>query len=361
LFVTQDFPMNFQIQDVPSETHEAVYRWENQALGVIGFVAIHSTVLGPAFGGARLWAYDSEAEALTDALRLSEGMSYKNALADLGAGGGKSVLWARQPLTDRDEVFACFGKVIELLRGRYITAEDVGTSVADMQIVQQQTRFVAGLPAIEGKAGGDPSPWTALGVMSALEAALAADGQTVRGLTVAVQGLGSVGHKLCGLLHASGAKLIVADRFVGRAEQVAEEFGATTCGPEFVLATPADILAPCALGGILNDRTIPLIKARYIVGAANNQLGSPADGHALARRGIIYVPDYVANAGGIINAMAEYRGDDDQAVEQDVRHIGARVEALLKQARLIDEPPFKVAQRIAVDLIGAAAKQRSPA
>ncbi len=349
--------MPFHIQDVPSSTHEAVYRWENEALGVIGFIAVHSTVLGPAFGGARVWSYGSEAEALTDALRLSEGMSYKNALAELGAGGGKSVFWARRPFTDRDAVFACFGDVVESLSGRYITAEDVGTSVSDMQVVRARTRFVAGLPAAEGKAGGDPSPWTALGVMSALEAALAADGQTVQGLTVAVQGLGSVGRKLCALLSGAGAKLIVADCVVGRAEQVADEFGATVCGPGSALASPADILAPCALGGILNERTIPEIKARYIVGAANNQLASPADGHALAGRGITYVPDYVANAGGIINAMAEFRGDDDHAVEQDVRHIGARVEALLGQARQGGEPPFQVAQKRALDLIAGRAKR----
>lgn len=353
--------MAFQIQNLPTDTHEAVYRWENETLGVVGFIAIHSTALGPAFGGARVWSYASEAEALTDALRLSEGMTYKNAMAELGAGGGKAVLWTRRPLTAREEIFTCFGEAIDLLRGRYITAEDVGTGVADMQVVRQKTRYVAGLPASEGQAGGDPSPWTALGVMSAVEAALAIDGQEVRGMTFAVQGLGSVGRRLCALLHGAGAKLIVADTFVGRAEEAADEFGATICGSEFLLGARADVLVPCALGGILNARTIPEIKARYVIGAANNQLATAADGHTLAHRGITYVPDYVANAGGIINVLAEYRGHDDQEVEHDVRHIGSRVDALLRRARVADEPPFEVARKMAQDLIAAGAKNSAMA
>lgn len=339
------------IQTLASATHEALYRWQDDQIGVVGFTAIHSTALGPAFGGARLWRYSDEAAARTDALRLSEGMTYKNAMAELRCGGGKSVLWVQSADVDREALFTAFGRVVQSLAGRYVTAEDVGTGVADMQTVRRQTPFVAGLPAAPGRAGGDPSPWTALGVFCAMEAALASEGGRVEGSTVAVQGVGAVGEKLCGLLHEAGARLIVADAEAGRAERVAEALGATVAGSDHILRVSADVLAPCALGGVLNDATIPTLGARLIVGAANNQLRDRQNGYELTRRGVIYAPDFVVNAGGIINAIAEYRASAPDDVERDVRRIGERLSQFLSEARQTGTPPFEIAERTARRLV----------
>ncbi len=334
------------LEQIASQTHEAVYRVDRPDLGVTFFVALHSTRLGPAFGGARMWRYETEGEALSDALRLSEGMTYKNAMAELDVGGGKSVLWLREPgKASRAAIFTAFGDILEALGGRYISAEDVGTSVADMQIVRERTRHIAGLPPAEGRAGGDPSPWTALGVFCAMQAVLDDAGQSWRGVKVAVQGLGAVGGRLCGLLAHAGADLTVSDVSGDRAMDIAERYGAVMVDPSQILQASVDILAPCALGGILDPRTIPDLKARYVVGAANNQLATPDDGDQLARNGVLYVPDYVANAGGIICAVEEFRGGDADRVEAKVRVIGPRVGQILRDAREQDTPPFRIAQQ----------------
>eukprot|EP01037_Dinobryon_pediforme_P016704 gene16704-16883_t len=339
---------------IPNESHEAVYRLDRPDLGFSGFIALHSTVLGPAFGGTRVWSYQNEDQALLDALRLSEGMTYKNALADLNVGGGKAVLWIKDPSVPREAIFSAFGEAVESLHGRYMTAEDVGTSVKDMQIIRTVTRHVAGLPPVGGQAGGDPSPWTALGVFCAIDAALKSRGKTVQGSTIAVQGCGHVGESLCALLCAAGAFLKVSDIRTERAKSMAQAYGAQICNPDTILSTTADVLAPCSLGAGLNQQTIPYINAKIIVGAANNQLATQQDGLDLHNRGILYVPDYVVNAGGIISAVAEAQGDKVQFVEGRVRAIGARVSALLRQSEQLNRAPFQLADEMAKAILNEA-------
>lgn len=343
--------------EIQTDTHEAVYRVDRADLGVTFLVALHSTRLGPAFGGARMWRYGSEDEALRDALRLSEGMTYKNALAELGVGGGKSVIWVREPgKIDRRAVFTAFGQILEELGGRYITAEDVGTSVGDMQIVREQTLNVAGLPPEGDRAGGDPSPWTALGVFHAMEAALATKGRPLAGATVAVQGCGAVGGGLCALLAKAGAGLVISDVSEDRVAQIAATHGARVARPAAIFEEPVDVLAPCALGAVLNADSIARIQASYVVGAANNQLATPDDGERLAARGVLYVPDYVANAGGIISVLEEYRGQSNELVEEKVRVIGPRVRKILQVAEQQGRAPYQVAQSLVDKILAAHAR-----
>ncbi|QHL89966.1 amino acid dehydrogenase [Sphingomonas changnyeongensis] len=327
--------------------HEAVHLIEDPETGLHGVIAIHSTALGPAAGGCRLWQYDDDAAMLADALRLARGMSYKNALAGLPFGGGKAVIRMPATLPSRARLFAAFGRAVAGLGGAYVTAEDVGTTTADMAEVRAKTRFVAGLPARPGQAGGDPSPWTALGVFVAMEAAARSLGTGLSGLRVAVQGVGQVGAALCTLLHEAGARLVVADADAARAAAVAARFGADMVSPGAIIAADADIFAPCALGGALDRQTIAALRARLVCGAANNQLATPEDGARLAERGILYAPDYVANAGGIINVAAEYLGEAADAVEARVRAIGPRMALILVRAGECGETPAAVADAMA--------------
>lgn len=330
-------------------------------VGLKGLIAIHSTAVGPAAGGCRLWHYGSEAEMVTDARRLARGMSYKNALAGLPFGGGKAVLHRPLGDFDRDGVFRVFGEAVAALQGQYITAEDVGTTVVDMRIVRQQTRYVAGLETTSGKAGGDPSPWTALGVFQSMKAAaremLDFD---LKGATVAVQGVGNVGGQLCRLLKAEGAKVILADIDDWRAAALAQELGARQVGIKEILNVEADILSPCALGGILNAKTIPMITSRLVCGGANNQLATDACGQALVDRGILYAPDYVVNAGGIINVSAEYLGETSAQVQARVGQIAGRLLGILRDAADARVPPGVMADRLAQETI-ARADEREPA
>jgi leucine dehydrogenase len=316
--------------------------------GFSGFIAIHSTALGPAAGGCRMAKYQSPLAAMTDALRLSQGMSFKNAMADLPAGGGKAVIYDVDAHLDRAAVFEAFGAAVDRLRGRYVTAEDVGTSVADMEAVARRTRFVAGLPNQPGRAGGDPSPWTALGVFVAMQAAA---GGSLAGLRVAVQGLGAVGYKLCCRLHEAGARLVVADVDADRVALARQAFGAEAAPIDRIHAADADVFSPNALGAILNEQTIAELGAPVVCGGANNQLATPRDGHALLARGITYAPDYVVNAGGIVNVMAEYLGEPAQEVEARVRKIGGRVAHILAAARAENRPPHEVADQMARERI----------
>lgn len=334
--------------NVSFDAHEAVIGFEDERTGLAGIIAIHSTHLGPAAGGCRVAAYGSPDEALTDALRLSQGMSYKNALADLPAGGGKAVLYRIDPDVSREATFEAFGAQVEALGGRYITAEDVGTSVSDMLAVARRTRFVAGLPPQGGQAGGDPSPWTALGVFVSLEAAI---GRPLAGARVAVQGLGSVGFKLCERLHAAGTRLVVADVNQARTELAQRQFGAEIARVDRIHAVEADVFSPNALGASLNAQTIPELGARVVCGGANNQLATAADGDRLAARGIVYAPDYVVNAGGIINVMAEYLKEPDDAIEARVRAIADRLHEILGIAKAEHTATHEVADRMARDRI----------
>jgi len=294
------------------DDHEDVHVFHDAKSGLRAIIAIHSTNLGPAAGGTRLWTYASDEDALDDALRLAKAMSYKNAMAGIPFGGGKGVILRPEGDFDREALFTAYGKAVNNLGGRYCTAEDVGVSPEDMKVIRAQTPFVGGLD--EGSAAsGDPSPVTADGVFRGLHVAVRQVFGTdnLTGFKVAVQGLGHVGYNLCERLHKVGAKLIVADinsEVVKRAE---DELGAVSCDPATIHAADVDIFAPCALSGAINPDTIEDIKAKIVGGAANNQLSSPNMGQALRERGILYCPDYVLNGGGIINVAAELSGQYD--------------------------------------------------
>lgn len=331
---------------------EQLYVINDRETGVAGVIAIHSTALGPAAGGCRLWHYENQADLTADAVRLARGMSYKNAMAGLPFGGGKAVLQRPKGAVDRATIFRVFADAVAKLDGAYITAEDVGTTVADMRTVRDRTSFVAGLDAEAGKAGGDPSPWTALGVFESMRAtAKLSLGSDMQGVTVAVQGTGNVGAGLCRLLRDAGARLIMADVDHVRVEALARELDARVVGIDEIFQAQADIFAPCALGGVLNEKTIPLLKAKLVCGGANNQLASEADGDALLQRGIVYAPDYVVNAGGIINVAAEYLGETTKQVNQRVHQIAARLVTVLSRAQEQGEPTNRVADLLAQKII----------
>ncbi|MFT7723845.1 MAG: Glu/Leu/Phe/Val dehydrogenase dimerization domain-containing protein [Roseateles sp.] len=336
----------FPLFGLPGQAaHERVLLATDPATGLKAILAVHSTARGPAFGGCRLWHYDTEADALHDALRLSQGMSLKNALADLPFGGGKAVILKPAGDFDRPALFAAFGRAVQSLQGAYITAEDVGTSTADMRGLQAHTRYVSGIPR-DGAFGGDPSPKTAWGVFVAIQAGVrqVLGRASLDGVRVALQGLGAVGWHLAGFLHEAGAKLVVADVDAGKVARAVEQFGATPAPVAEILAADVDVLAPCALGASINEKTVPAIRARLVAGAANNQLATPADGDALQRRGICYLPDYLVNAGGIISVAREYRGEGEEAaVMAEVSRIAERVEELLQRVRAADSTPARVA------------------
>lgn len=325
--------------------HERVLLAADPATGLKAILAVHSTARGPAFGGCRLWHYESDAAALNDALRLSQGMSLKNALADLPFGGGKAVILKPPGAFDRPALFAAFGRAVQSLGGAYITAEDVGTTTADMRGLQAITPYVSGIPR-EDAFGGDPSPKTAWGVFVAIQAGarLVLGRSSLDGVRVALQGLGAVGWHLAEFLHAAGARLVVADVDASKVERAVAQFGAVAVHISEILAADVDVLAPCALGASLNEQTVPTLRARLVAGAANNQLATPADGDALQARGICYLPDYLVNAGGIISVAREYRGGGEEtAVMAEVSKIAERVEELLQRVQVADSTPARVA------------------
>jgi leucine dehydrogenase len=330
--------------------HEQVVHVSDEALGFAAFIAIHSTALGPAGGGCRIWRYERDDDALTDALRLSRGMTYKNAMAELPMGGGKAVIYKMG--VDRTACFEAFGEAVEALSGRYVTAEDVGASVADMRAIARRTSYVAGIPKEEGQAGGDPSPWTSLGAHLSIKALL---GGSVQGRTIAVQGVGAVGFGLCKLLKDEGASLIAADVNAANLER-AKALGVEVADVTRIHAATADVFSPNALGAGLNARTIPELGAPIVCGAANNQLETEADGARLQARGITYAPDYVVNAGGIINVSAEYLGESEAAVDARVRAIPNRLMRVLAMAKADGVTPHQAADRVVRDRIAAAAR-----
>lgn len=322
--------------DTPSyDAHEKVVEVNDPETGLRAIIAVHSTARGPAAGGCRLWTYDDAAAARTDALRLSRGMSYKNAMAELPFGGGKAVIMGPVAPEKRDQIFTAFGRAVEALGGQYITAEDVGVGVSDMMVVARQTKYVSGL-ATEGSVGGDPSPFTARGVAIGIEAAVKArlNRDDLQGVRVAVQGLGHVGGYLCQELHARGAKLIVADIHTARVVEMVERFGAEMGNVADILLSDADVIAPCALGSIITPEVAERMTAAVVAGAANNQLSVPEVGAVLARRGILYAPDYVINAGGIIAVSAEYNGGVDRAgIDAQIDAIGPRLADIFARAQ----------------------------
>ena len=342
------------------ELQECLHVINDEATGVTGVIALHSTALGPAAGGCRLWHYADQAALVADAVRLARGMSYKNALAGLPFGGGKAVLQRPAGAYDRKTMFRVFGDAVAALGGSYVTAEDVGTTVADMHTVREHTPHVAGLDVFPGMAGGDPSPWTALGVFGCMEAVAHQVLQLdLRDATVAVQGIGNVGAGLCRLLAEAGAQLVVADVDEARAAALAAELGAEVVRVDEILAVKADVLAPCALGGILHAGSIPSIRARLICGGANNQLATEADGQALLDRGILYAPDYVVNAGGIINVSAEYLRETSDRVRERIGAMPARLLGILSRAAEQGLAPGLVADQLARRLIANARRREA--
>jgi leucine dehydrogenase len=289
--------MKIREKSVPG--YERVVLGSDEAAGYQGIIAVHSTALGPAVGGTRYWSYITEDDAVTDALRLARGMTYKNALAGLPFGGGKSIIMRDGKAADRELLFRAHGRMVNSLEGKYFTAEDVGTSPADMEYILKESAYVAGL---QGRSG-DPSPHTARGVFRAMQAAAKHQwgSDDLAGKTVAIQGCGHVGYFLAGELARLGAKLIVADVDPAKVKHLVDEHRAVAVAPEEIYSAGADIFAPCALGGVLNDQTIPRLKAKLVVGAANNQLLESRHGDLLQQRGVLYAPDYAANAGGVIN------------------------------------------------------------
>jgi len=334
--------------------HESIHQFHDPSSGLKAIVAIHSTALGPAAGGCRRWVYASEEDAITDALRLSRGMSFKNAMAGLPLGGGKGVIMAGPDLADDNELFTSFGRFVDSLGGRYVTAEDVGVSVDNMHAVKQVTNYVAGLPGSKDSAGGDPSPWTANGVFLGLRAAVQhrLGAESVKGLTIAVQGVGKVGYDLCKHLHEAGATLITSDVNQQNADRTKNDFGATVVAPDQILLQHADVLAPCALGAILTDESIKKINAKVIAGAANNQLADKHNGLQLRERNILYVPDYVINAGGIISVSLEYMGNKTAAdTKAQIALIPPRLSDLFKSADRQSKPTNEVADAMAESII----------
>ena len=343
--------LNMSVFDHPEfDHHESLHYFQDPATGLKAIIAIHSTALGPAAGGCRRWQYSSDTSALVDALRLSRGMTYKNALAGLPIGGGKSVILADNSAPKTPELFAAFGRAVESLDGRYITAEDIGVNVEDMQVVGRETRYVSGLPQSGGSAGGDPSPWTALGVFLGIQEAVHArlGRHSLDGLTVAVQGVGNVGLNLCRLLHEAGADLFVADISRRHLQRIRDELPIVESAPNDILFSDVDVLAPCALGNVLNSETIPRIRAKVIAGAANNQLAAERDGARLLERGILYAPDYVINAGGIVSVAREYFGQSSEdEVRADVNLIPQRLRNIFAEAGASDTPTNIVADTLA--------------
>lgn len=326
--------------------------------GLDGVIAIHSTALGPGAGGCRFWHYPDVGAALDDACRLAEGMSYKNALAGLPFGGAKAVLRHPDGPFDRAALFRAFGRAVEALDGLYVTAEDVGTTMADMREISAMTRHVAGLATSGERAGGDPSPWTALGVFEAMRAsARLVLGAELADLTIAVQGTGNVGAGLCRRLADAGARLIIADIDHRRRNALAAVLDATIVEVDEIGAVQADIFAPCALGGALTPASVERMRARLVCGAANNQLASPEVADLLLQHGIGYAPDYVVNAGGIISVSAEYLGEDRASVMARVGQIGERTATILEQARHEARSPALVADEMAEEIIGRASRQ----
>ena len=337
------------------DAHEEIHFVTDEKCGLKAIIAVHSTHLGPAAGGARFWHYAKDDDALTDALRLSRGMSYKNAMAGLPLGGGKSVLLADANRTKSPDMLHAFGKAVNGLGGRYVTAEDVGINVADMIEVARSTEFVAGLPNSTGDVGGDPGPHTSLGVFLGLKAAVkrGLGKDNLNGLHIAMQGAGSVATGVALHACAEGAKLSIADVDQAKAQKLADATNGTVVAPDAILGLEADVLSPNALGAILTEQSIAAHKVPVVAGGANNQLATPEDGQRLHARDILYSPDYVINAGGIINVCTEYLGDGDASlVRQRIEGIPVRLEQIWSESKASGRDPAAVADAMAQRLIG---------
>jgi leucine dehydrogenase len=339
------------------DDHEVVHFVTDRETGLQAIIAVHSTHLGPGAGGTRLWHYPDKAEAVRDVLRLSRGMSFKNAMAGLALGGGKAVILADPERTKSPELFAAFGRAVEGLCGKYVTAEDVGVTVPDLVEVSKQTRYVSGLPVAAGAVGGDPGPHTSYGVFLGIKAAVRRKlgKDSLSGLHLAIQGAGSVASGVARRAAAEGARVSIADIDAARAQGLADEVGGSVVAPEAIMALEADVFSPNALGAILTAESIAALRTPIVAGGANNQLATPAEGDLIHSRGILYAPDYVINAGGIINVASEYLKDADEAgVRAKIEKIPGRLEQIWDESEATGRNPAAVADSIAMRLIGRA-------
>jgi leucine dehydrogenase len=333
--------------------HEQVLFSHEPSCGYFGIIAIHDTTLGPALGGTRVWPYESTEAAIRDVLRLARGMTYKSAVAGLNLGGGKAVIIADPKRADRESLFRAHGRFVETLGGRYITAEDVGTSPTDMEFVKRETKHVAGLLNLSG----DPSPVTGYGVYVGMKAAAKAKWgkDSLAGKTIAVQGCGKVAYYLMTHLKEEGARLIVTDIDGEKVQRVVDELGATSVATDAIYDVEADIFAPCALGGILNDDTIGRLKVEVVAGGANNQLGEMRHGREIEARGILYAPDYVINGGGVINVYGELQGWTMQRAKRKAQEIYDTILRVFMIAERDGVPSFEAADRLAEERIKSVA------
>ncbi|MDP1419301.1 branched-chain amino acid dehydrogenase [Peribacillus simplex] len=340
--------------------YEQLLFCQDKQSGLKAIIAIHDTTLGPALGGTRMWTYASEEEAIEDALRLSRGMTYKNAAAGLNLGGGKTVIIGDPRKDKNEEMFRAFGRYIQGLNGRYITAEDVGTTVEDMDLIHEETDFVTGISPAFGSSG-NPSPVTAYGVYRGMKAAAkeAFGTDSLEGKVIAVQGVGNVSYNLCRHLHEEGAKLIVTDINKESVARAVESFGATAVNPDEIYGVDCDIYAPCALGAVINDHTINQIRAKVIAGAANNQLKETVHGDQIHEKGIIYAPDYVINAGGVINVADELLGYNRERALKKVETVYDTIERVIEIAKRDQIPTYKAADRMAEERIARMRNSRS--
>lgn len=338
------------------EPYEQLVYAYDQKTNLKAIIAIHDTTLGPALGGTRMWAYTTEEEALNDVLRLSKGMTLKASAAGLNLGGGKAVIIGDSSVDKTENLLKVFGKHIQKLGGNYITAPDVGTNQQDMDVIASMTGHVVGTTG----GSGDPSPFTAYGTRQGMRAAVKKlfGKDSLSGLTIAVQGLGNVGCWLCRYLHQDGAKLVVTDINSFAVEKVCREFGAAAVNPAEIYATPCDIFAPSALGAVVNAFTVPQLKCAIIAGAANNVLEKESDGDLLHRQGICYVPDYITNAGGLINVSDQLYGYDKNRVMKKVASIYDTVLEVLAISKEEDVPTYKAAEILAMDRIYKARKEK---
>ncbi|MFV8827987.1 branched-chain amino acid dehydrogenase [Alkalihalobacterium sp. APHAB7] len=332
--------------------YEQVVVCQDKESGLKAIIAIHDTTLGPALGGTRMWMYESEEAAFEDALRLARGMTYKNAAAGLNLGGGKTVIIGDPRKDKNEEMFRAFGRFIQGLNGRYITAEDVGTTVADMDLIHEETDYVTGISPAFGSSG-NPSPVTAYGVYVGMKAAAKAGFGTdsLEGKTIAVQGVGNVAYNLCRHLHEEGANLVVTDINKEAVQRVVDEFGAKAVDINDIYEVDCDIFAPCALGAIINDQTIPKLKAKVIAGAANNQLKETRHGDLIHEMGIVYAPDYVINAGGVINVADELYGYNRERAMKKVEGIYENIEKVIEISKRDEIPTYLAADRMAEERI----------
>ena len=341
--------------------HEQVVFCHNKDAGLKAIIAIHNTVLGPALGGTRMWPYKTEADALNDVLRLSRGMTYKNAVAGLNIGGGKAVIIG-DPAVDKSEaLFRAFGQFVESLGGRYITAEDVGIDVNDMEYVYRETEYVTGVHQVHG-GSGDPSPFTAYGTLQGLMASLNKrhGDEDVGKYSYAVQGLGHVGMEFVKLLKDRGAKIYATDIHQARVDRAVSEYGVEAVGLDEIYDVPADVYSPCALGGTVNEQTLPRLKAKVICGAANNQLSTNAIGDEVQKRGILYAPDYAVNAGGVMNVALELDGYNRERAMRMMRTIYHNLGRIFEIAEREGIPTYKAADRLAEERIAVIGKLKLP-